>query len=215
MGALSLDAFRTLANDGAVPLDLRPPHQFAEGHLPGSLCLQFGRHDLGERAALALPRERRYVLVMDPPALGPIAERLLTQAGFRVEGHLAGGVAAWSGETSLGRLATTDAAGARREMEEGGARMLDVREGFEFQWGHVEGAQNIPHGEVWGQLGELDPTARWLVLCNDQVRSGLAASLLLREGFQDVTLVLGGIGAWTEAGYPLVQPAQQASGRSR
>lgn len=204
MGALNLAAVEAAVAGGAIPLDLRAPAQFARGHLPGSVCLQFGRQDLGDRAELFLPREERYVVVMEPAALAPIAEQLLQQAGYRVEGFLQGGLKQWSG--SLTEIPIMLVAEVHERIRTGEQMaLIDVREGFEYDWGHIGDAVNIPHGDVWERAAELDPATHYHVVCNDQVRSAAAASILRRRGIEQITLVLGGTVAWSDAGYPLTR----------
>lgn len=209
MPALSPSEFAAALQAGAVPLDLRAPGAFAAAHVPGSLALQFGKHDLGERAEMFVPAADTYVLVMDPAPLGPVAEKLLTGAGYRVQGHLAGGLKAWTAAgqpvASLLTVGVADLQARLRAGERPG--LLDVRMDFEFDFGHVAGAINIPHTDLWERAAELAPDRHWHVICNDQVRSAAAASILRRLGFPHLTLVLGGTVAWTEAGFPLVKTA--------
>lgn len=204
MGALQPDQFTAKVSEGAIPLDLRAPDQFARGHLPGSVCLQFGRHDLGERAELFLPKEQRYVLVMEPAALGPIAERLMQEAGYTVEGFLQGGLKGWTGPLEEIPVALVAEVHERLRLGER-LPLIDVREDFEYDWGHIGDAVNIPHGEVWQRAGALDKSTHYYVVCNDQVRSAAAASVLKRLGVAQLTLVLGGTVAWSDAGYPLTR----------
>lgn len=205
MPALDLAAFQAACAAGAVPLDLRPPAAFAQGHVPGALHLQFGKQDLGERAEMYVPPDHAYVLVMEPAALGPVAEKLLQGAGYRSAGHLQGGLKAWAAAgLPLDSFPTLTAADLHTLVSGGTPpALLDVRMDFEFDWGHVAGAVNIPHDQLQDRAAELDRAAHWHIICNDQVRSCAAASILRRLGCGRITLVLGGTAAWLEAGYPL------------
>jgi hydroxyacylglutathione hydrolase len=42
------------------------------------------------------------------------------------------------------------------------------------------------------------------VVCGSGYRASIASSFLKREGYADVTNVLGGMTAWKAAGYPVV-----------
>ncbi len=204
MAALQPDQFAAKMSEGVIPLDLRAPAQFARGHVPGSVCLQFGRQDLGERAELFLSNAERYVLVMEPAALGPIAEKLLQEAGFTVEGFLQGGLKAWTGDLEAFPIVTV--AEVHERLQAGEAlSLIDVREDFEYDYGHIGDAVNIPHGEAWQRAGSLDKSTHYYIVCNDQVRSAAAASVLKRMGVTQLTLVLGGTVAWSDAGYPLTR----------
>lgn len=210
MPALDVATFASRMAAGAIPLDLRAPAHFAVSHIRGAVFLQFGRQDMGDRAELYLPRTQPYVLLVEPVALGFVAEKLLTTAGFEVQGFLQGGLQAW---TNAGRpianVPTMSVHDLHQRLDAGEALdLLDVREDFEYDWGHVGGAVNLPHGDVWPRAAEFDSTRAWYVLCNDQIRSCAAASMLARLGFAHVTLVLGGTAGWIEAGYPLVKAGQ-------
>jgi rhodanese-related sulfurtransferase len=63
----------------------------------------------------------------------------------------------------------------------------------------VPGAVNIPVGQLPERVGELDPRRPTVVYCAGGYRSSAAASLLHRNGFADVSDVLGGYGAWAES----------------
>lgn len=208
MPALSAEQFQALTAGGAVPLDLRTPSHFAEGHIPGSIFLQFGRLDLGERAELFLPKDQTFVVLMEPHALGPIAEKLLAASGFQVAGFLHGGLKSWTGAgLPIASIPTMDVTALKNLIgSTTDITVVDVREDFEYEWGHIGDAINLPLGEVWHRSDELDSTQTLYVVCNDQVRSGAAASALKRLGFQQqVVLVLGGTSSWIEAGYPLTK----------
>jgi rhodanese-related sulfurtransferase len=51
-------------------------------------------------------------------------------------------------------------------------------------------------GQLTGRLGELDPAKPTVVYCSGGYRSSVAASVLRRAGFADVSDILGGYGAW-------------------
>ncbi len=78
--------------------------------------------------------------------------------------------------------------------------LVDVREGFEFGGGHVDGALSAP-------LSKLDPAALpegelWLI-CRSGARSATAAQRLESAG-RRVVNVRGGMMAWKAAGLPVV-----------
>jgi rhodanese-related sulfurtransferase len=82
--------------------------------------------------------------------------------------------------------------------------VLDVRDDDEFTAGHIPGATHIPYGQLIERLGELPRDRAIAAVCSGGKRSGLAASLLQREGFERVLHVgRGGVGTWREAGHPV------------
>ena len=77
-----------------------------------------------------------------------------------------------------------------------GGLLLDVRSPSEFNSGHLEGALNIPVGELQSQLKELGSTDRPIVVyCASGMRSRSAQKLLQDNGFSQVH-DLGSMGNW-------------------
>ena len=84
-------------------------------------------------------------------------------------------------------------------------QIVDVREPYEWDAGHIEEAVHIPLAEVMagreeGRLGRDRPV---LVVCKVGSRSELAALMLQARGFEAENLE-GGTEAWLAAGLPLV-----------
>ena len=82
--------------------------------------------------------------------------------------------------------------------------MLDVRREAEWQAGHIEGAQWHALDDFPRALPELDREAPIAVHCKSGYRSIIAASLLRRAGFRNVSDVLGGYEAWQKDVSPAV-----------
>jgi hydroxyacylglutathione hydrolase len=62
----------------------------------------------------------------------------------------------------------------------------------------------MPYGQLTGRLPELPRDRAIATVCSGGKRSGLAASLLQREGYADVLHVSqGGVGTWRERGNPI------------
>jgi rhodanese-related sulfurtransferase len=83
-------------------------------------------------------------------------------------------------------------------LKENRARLLDVRQPWEFAAAHVEGSLLIPMNEVPARAAqELDPAERLLVLCHHGMRSLNVTAWLRRQGFAQAQSVSGGIDAWS------------------
>ena len=69
--------------------------------------------------------------------------------------------------------------------------ILNVREGYEFQMGHVLTAKNLPLSTF--ETGDKQET--YYVICQSGARSAAACQFLSAQGF-DVTNVAGGMNFW-------------------
>lgn len=83
-----------------------------------------------------------------------------------------------------------------------GAQLIDVREPDEVAHGTLPGTMNIPVGNLFDRLYELDRNKRVVVMCRSGGRSTQAAEILFASGFADVVNLTGGWLAWAEANDP-------------
>jgi len=82
--------------------------------------------------------------------------------------------------------------------------LVDVRSPAEFASGHIPGAINLPLAELKSRQEELEAGREGLyVVCQSGGRSNKASKQLAGWGFEQVTNVAGGTGAWIAAGYPI------------
>jgi rhodanese-related sulfurtransferase len=81
--------------------------------------------------------------------------------------------------------------------------LLDVREPWEYQAGHVPGARLIPLGELEDRVNEVPRDRPVLVICHSGQRSLAAAGYLVQLGYAGVSNIDGGTAAWIERGYPV------------
>lgn len=70
--------------------------------------------------------------------------------------------------------------------------LLDVREPFEYENGHIPNAVNIPLGKLRGRLAELPKDKEIIVNCQVGLRSYIGARILMQNGFDRVRNLSGG-----------------------
>jgi rhodanese-related sulfurtransferase len=90
------------------------------------------------------------------------------------------------------------AAEAAALLKEKGARLIDVREPWEFATARIEGSVEMRMGEVAARAHqELDPEERLVVVCHHGVRSMSVTVWLRNQGFEQAQSLRGGINAWS------------------
>lgn len=82
--------------------------------------------------------------------------------------------------------------------------LIDVREDREWAAGHVAGAKHLGRGILERDIEKAIPDfGREIVLyCGGGFRSALAADMLQKMGYTNVSSMDGGWRAWTDAGHP-------------
>lgn len=82
--------------------------------------------------------------------------------------------------------------------------LLDIREDWEWEKAHLEGAIHIPLDELSGRFTELDPRSEIIVYCHHGDRSVDGCLVLWEQGFRKIRSLTGGIEAWSELVDPTV-----------
>jgi rhodanese-related sulfurtransferase len=83
--------------------------------------------------------------------------------------------------------------------------VLDVREPWEFEKARIEGAKNIPMGDVPTRAHqELDPEEHIVVVCHHGVRSLTVTNWLRQQGFEKAQSMRGGVDGWARTVDPKV-----------
>jgi glyoxylase-like metal-dependent hydrolase (beta-lactamase superfamily II)/rhodanese-related sulfurtransferase len=189
--------------DGALLVDVRTELQFDEAHVPGSLCITILRAGFGSKLAWLAREDQEIVFVGRDDADGHHAADLAAAVGLtNVGGYLHGGMTAWREE---GRdVQRTE----RLTVEEVHSRwddlqILDVRERSEWDEGHIPGSVHTPYHDLDGVPEGLDPARPIAVMCGSGQRAAVGASLLQRDGAQEVIHVVGGgVPLWRRSGWP-------------
>ena len=194
---------------GAVVIDGRTNDQFDEAHIAGALSTSAYDTGFATKVSRVAPPGAEVIVVAASDGDERDAAELLAAVGIRVRGFLEGGMTAWRTEdraVSRIELIDPDELAARVEGP-GPPLILDVRNGAEYAGEHIPGSLHIPYGDLASRCGELPRDRPIAAICRGGKRSGLAASILQREGFSDVVHVGKGVGVWRDGGHPVESAA--------
>lgn len=99
---------------------------------------------------------------------------------------------------------------AAKRVADGTAVLIDVREPAEWGGGVAKPAVLCSLGDLrgdraqWKKVLEANKDKELILYCASGARSGMAASMLRKEGYQVVNA--GGYSSWRGAGLPMRQP---------
>jgi hydroxyacylglutathione hydrolase len=187
---------------GAAVIDTRPASEFAAGFAHGTLNLPLSNVFV-TWAGWLIPYDQDVYLVLGEGAEIRLAEmtRALSLIGLdRIAGYFA--------HTALGhglslskilQLTPSELAASRGPST---PAIVDVRNDAEWASGHLAAALHIPLGHLSKRLSEIPRDQPVVAQCRTGGRSSIAASLLHRAGFTDVSNLAGGIEAWKAEGRP-------------
>jgi hydroxyacylglutathione hydrolase len=183
------EAPRELEDSGeATVLDVRPIATFAGGHIPGAISVPLDGGSFGTKAAFVLGADEPVVLHASTEREALEAARRLWAVGLlAIDGYVTSGPAT---ET----LATVDVGELKRLIDQDAVQVVDVREPGERDEGYIPGSRSIPYRLLRRSGADaLDGTKPVVTICESGARAAIAASLLVREGFDARPVVEGGI----------------------
>ena len=125
-------------------------------------------------------------------------------------------------EDAKSRVREVNVDEARKKLESGKAKLIDVREESEWEAGHARGAEHIGKGVIERDIEQRvpDKNSELILYCGGGFRSALSADNVQKMGYTNVTSMAGVWRAWQAAGAPeekgklgLRTTADQSSGR--
>ncbi len=197
--------FQKRMKEGLV-IDTRSPEAFDGAHIPGSYNVWL--EGLPAFGGWIADENSRLFLVLDSAQDMDLALKSLARIGIDgVEGVLTSGVESWREQgLPIERIATTSAAEASKWLKEGRVRVLDVRDEYEWNEKHIPGAEHLYVGYLEDKMPAIPKDAELVVHCSVGHRSGLAVSILKRQGYSRLYNMLGGLTAWEKLGLPIEKP---------
>lgn len=210
-------------------VDIRLPEEFHAGHIPASISIPAGQFALQHENFLAV-RRAPVVVASDDPIRPIWAAVLCQELGFDTVFVLDGGLDAWTSaghrlrvgsepprvyglEEARRRVSALDGQELAQLIgRDTAVRVLDVRGSGEFGSGHIPGSSWLARGKL--ELGiEAAVPARSVpvvTVCDNGMRSTLAAATLRTLGYADPRYLNGGIAAWRGEGRAIVDGLEGA-----
>jgi hydroxyacylglutathione hydrolase len=201
---LDLANVLALQRGGALVIDARDPQEFATSHLTGSLNIPAdGR--FAETAGTVVRPDQQIIVIAPQDREAEIVVRLARIGLDRVAGHLNEPEGAFltvpERIARASRLTAPDLASSLRSAAP--PALIDVRNPGEVAAGAIPGARHIPLAQLPTRLTDVPHDRPVIVYCAGGYRSSVAAALLRREGYPDVSDLLGGYRAWTALAQPV------------
>jgi hydroxyacylglutathione hydrolase len=160
---------------GSWVVDLRSRGDFAEGHLPGSVSVEYGTQ-FATYVGWLVPWQDDIVLLTDTPQVLEPALRDLARIGIEGVGtHVLRADADLAATYRRADWAAFRAPATQTRV------VVDVRQRDEWAAGHLPGAVHVPVQDVELVATTLPAGELW-VHCRSGYRAGIAASLLHRLG---------------------------------
>lgn len=191
---LALEDFKNEVNKGTLILDTRNADDFEKGFVPGSVNIGLNGQYANWVGTL-IPIQQPIVLITEN---GKEEESVLRAArvGYEnIAGYLEGGIESWKNNgLEFHTISSVDAATFTNLLKTGSYTALDVRKPGEYESSHVKDSVFVSLSDIPQHYNKLDKSITYLIFCGGGYRSMIAASLLKKNGFENVVNVYGGFG---------------------
>jgi len=201
-------------------IDVRSEHEYEAGHMAGSINVPGGQAVQRADDFVAV-RNARIIFISNQSSRAVIAAYWYRQMGFPNVYVLQGGLDAWteSGAKLIGGAPVNEPLGIQaanetvryidsealnRRITDSSVLVLDVGTSLDCEAAHVPGAKWISRGwleiRIPPHISDRDQPI--VVTCSDGRQSTFAARTLTEIDYADVSVLDGGVRAWSAAGLP-------------
>jgi rhodanese-related sulfurtransferase len=201
-------------------VDVRTTEEYTNGHIPGFRWFPGGQVVQRSDDVLVV-KNCPVVFSCDGHARATFIASWYRQFGFEEVYAVNGGTTAWADsgrqlETGTESASPNGLDAARSQVKlvspqeldaNKTASIINVENSQDFSSGHVPGARWVPRGSLELQISDIaaDKSASITVTCNNGQNAALAGATLKGLGYQDVSVLEGGMPAWRQAGLGVEQ----------
>lgn len=192
--------------NGALILDARDTAAFGGVHIPGSINIGLAKQTANWIGMVIEPDAELILVVPDEKAYDSMCTQLHRIGYDHIIGYLYDGISAWQEMGyPISQLWQISPATLKQKVEQKHQYLFDVRTPMERQNGYIEQSRPMPLTELLKEVPDLPKDEEIIVTCGIGYRGNISASYLQGHGFEHVHSLAGGMKAWVNAGYPVVQ----------
>ncbi len=193
---LTAEKFLELKESSFV-IDTRQPEIFATCYIKDSVNIP-GEGAFCGWAGMVVPRDKDIILVVEnAETVLEIVQQLKLIAITRIVGFIVWNRSLKTEMDSLELLPVKDLASLKDVL------IVDVRTMPEWNMGHIQTAEHKELSDLKDWIKNLPTGKKIATICGSGYRSSIAASMLQKNGYEDVASIQGGMQAWKKANFPI------------
>ncbi|WJG10655.1 MBL fold metallo-hydrolase [Aliiglaciecola sp. LCG003] len=196
------DQLIELQQQGYKVIDVRSIESYLGAHLPGSYSLPVSM--ITSFAGWMFDNDARFILIADEQKMASCAALHLARIGYaNCHYYFSDSLAAVAtGGMQFESLDVVDAEHVKSLIEQKW-NLLDVRKVTEYEQGHIAGSEHVFLGHLDKQICHLAKDKSYITMCASGMRATIAGAFLQANGFNNVKVFMGSMGAWKAKDYPV------------
>ncbi len=184
---------------GVKLIDTRNKQDFEKGFIPGSINIQ-GNNSFATWMGWFVTYNEPFILLAAPSQMDDLTRKLMRIGLDNIHGFVD---AAKINELTNGTLSTSKMVSIADVKANTTAQVIDLRGAAEFNAGHIAGATNVFVGTLLQNLAKVPKDKPVIIHCQGGDRAAIGYSLLVKEGYTNVSNYSPGINEWIKEGQPL------------
>ena len=197
---LSAAELKAAMDKGVKLIDTRNKQDFEKGFIPGSINIQ-GNNSFATWMGWFVNYNEPFILLAAPSQMDDLTRKLMRIGLDNIHGFVD---AAKINELTNGTLSTSKMVSIADVKANTTAQVIDLRGAAEFNAGHIAGAKSVFVGTLLQNLAKVPKDKPVIIHCQGGDRAAIGYSLLVKEGYTNVSNYSPGINEWIKEGQPLV-----------
>jgi hydroxyacylglutathione hydrolase len=185
---------------GVKLIDTRNKQDFEKGFIPGSINIQ-GNNSFATWMGWFVTYNEPFILLAAPSQMDDLTRKLMRIGLDNIHGFVD---AAKINELANGPLSTSTMVNISDVKANTTAQVIDLRGAAEFNAGHIAGATNVFVGTLLQNLAKVPKDKPVIIHCQGGDRAAIGYSLLVKEGYTNVSNYSPGMNEWIKEAQPLV-----------
>ena len=196
---LSAAELKAAMDKGVKLIDTRNKLDFEKGFIEGSINIQ-GNNSFATWMGWFVNYNEPFILLAAPSQMDDLTRKLMRIGLDNIHGFVD---AAKISELSNGALSTSKMVSISDVKANTTAQVIDLRGAAEFNAGHIAGATNVFVGTLLQNLAKVPKDKPVIIHCQGGDRAAIGYSLLVKEGYTNVSNYSPGINEWIKEAQPL------------
>jgi hydroxyacylglutathione hydrolase len=197
---LSAAELKAAMDKGVKLIDTRNKQDFEKGFIEGSINIQ-GNNSFATWMGWFVNYNEPFILLAAPSQMDDLTRKLMRIGLDNIHGFVD---AAKINELANGTLSTSTMVNIADVKANTTAQVIDLRGAAEFNAGHIAGATNVFVGTLLQNLAKVPKDKPVIIHCQGGDRAAIGYSLLVKEGYTNVSNYSPGINEWIKEAQPLV-----------
>jgi hydroxyacylglutathione hydrolase len=185
---------------GIKLIDTRNKQDFEKGFIEGSINIQ-GNNSFSTWMGWFVTYNEPFILVANPSQMDDLTRKLMRIGLDNIYGFVD---AAKINELSDAPLLTSTMVTINDVKANTKAEVIDLRGVAEYNSGHIAGATNVFVGTLLQNLDKVPKDKPVIIHCQGGDRAAIGYSLLVKEGYTNVSNYSPGISEWIKEGQAVV-----------